>query len=89
MLRWPDYFADPPSDTTSGDANTHGEGVQDAASKTVPMPDLGDAATAPIARRLRIRHRLDVDAQHRSFPLGSKHDDVVKVDKDRAGAHRS
>ena len=21
MLRWPDYFADPPSDTTSGDVN--------------------------------------------------------------------
>ena len=29
MLRWPDYFADPPSDTTSGDVNsmTHGHGV--------------------------------------------------------------
>ena len=21
MLRWPDYFVDPPSDTTSGDVN--------------------------------------------------------------------
>jgi len=27
MLRWPDYFADPPSDTTSGDVNV-----------TAPMP---------------------------------------------------
>ncbi len=23
MLRWPDYLADPPSDTTSGDVNLH------------------------------------------------------------------
>ena len=60
MLRWPDYFADPPSDTTSGDVNLLGlrELAHDTQLQEAIRAGFQAASVPDVARSLTVQSTL-------------------------------